>query len=66
MRQPEPTPRQRGIWIALELHRRADPKTWRASVDKIEDPEARAAADDYLRGIIQRMKARAEAMRGKK
>lgn len=50
------TPAQRGLNIGLELHRHHEPKTWRARVDAIEDPEERKAAEDYLRGIIARAK----------
>lgn len=49
-----PTPRDRGLAIALDLQRRADPKTWRAQVDAIEDLEVRGVADEYLRAIIVR------------
>lgn len=59
----EPTPAQRGVMQALELQRRADPKTWRRAVDAIPDPEERAAADAYLRDIIARMKVVARLTR---
>lgn len=49
--------RDRGLSIALNLHRREDPKNWRKYVDAIENLEERAAAEEYLRIILQRMKA---------
>lgn len=58
-----PTAEERGRFRALEIQRREDPKTWRARVDAIADPEERAAADTYLRGIVQRMKAQSVALR---
>lgn len=51
------TPAQRGLHRALLLHRYSDPRGWRQQVDAIEDTAERAVADDYLRGILVRMKA---------
>lgn len=59
------TPEQRGRWQALQLQMRADPSTWRAKVDAIEDPAERKAADDYLRGIVARTRVVAALKRGK-
>lgn len=56
MTRPQPTPRDRGIMLALELQRTVDPRDWRKRVDAIEDPEERRAAEDYLRAILTRMK----------
>lgn len=53
---PEPTARDRGVMRAVEIQRREDPKRWRAAVDAIADAEERAWAEDYLRGILERMK----------
>lgn len=50
-------PRQRGLAIALELHRHEDPRNWRAKVDAIECPEARAVAEDYLGMMVKRINA---------
>lgn len=50
------TPQQRGLHRALILHRYTDPRKWRESVDAIEDETERAAADNYLRGIIARIR----------
>jgi hypothetical protein len=58
------TPAQRGLQIGLQLHWRADPKTWRAAVDAIACPETRQVADDYLRGIVVRMRAAKAAQEG--
>lgn len=51
------TPEQRGLHRALLLHRYTDPRQWRAEVDSWENPDERATANDYLRGILVRMKA---------
>jgi hypothetical protein len=56
-------PAQQGLAIAQALHRTADPKAWRAAVDAIEHPDARRAAEDYLRGIAARMRALQEYRR---
>ena len=56
-------PRDRGIWRALNMHRREDPRRWRQLVDAIEDAEERAAADGYLRVIVARMRASKAANR---
>lgn len=58
------TAQDRGLTRALEIQRREDPKTWRARVDAIADPDERAAADAYLRGIVQRMRVIAALKRG--
>lgn len=58
------TARDRGLGLALEIQRRDDPKTWRSKVDAIADPEERAVADDYLRGIVARMKAQRALKKG--
>lgn len=58
------TPAQRGLVFALDLHWRADPKTWRARVDEIQEPEARKVADDYLRAIVGRIRAYLQLKKG--
>ena len=58
-------PQQRGRAIALHLHAKADPKTWRASVDAIQDDVARAAAEEYLRDVVARTKNVVAAQRQK-
>lgn len=57
------TPEQRGLHRALLLQRYTDPKRWRAGVDAIEDPTERAVADNYLRGMVDRIRARVAAER---
>jgi len=59
------SPEQRGVWRALILHRYTEPRRWRVAVDAIEDEAERAAADNYLRGIILRMRAAVAAKKGK-
>ncbi len=54
---PHPTPRDRGLSAALRIQRQHDPRQWRAMVDAIADPDERQAAEDYLRSIIERMRA---------
>jgi hypothetical protein len=51
------TPRDRGLHAALQIQRQHDPRQWRAMVDAIADPEERKVAEDYLRSIIERMRA---------
>lgn len=53
-----PTPRERGLSAAVYIQLRADPAQWRSRVDAIEDPEVRAVAEQYLRDILARMRAR--------
>jgi hypothetical protein len=50
------TPERRGLAHALELHRGVDPRQWRVRVDAIEDPIEKKVAEEYLHGIIARMK----------
>lgn len=57
------TSRQRGLWRALEIQRFEDPKRWRELVDAIEDAEERAAAEQYLRDIVTRMRVVARIAR---
>lgn len=64
MRLPELTARERGMARALEIQMREEPKRWRQLVDAIENLEERAAADNYLRGIVERMKVVASLRRG--
>lgn len=54
-------PEQRGLHRGLLLHRYSDPKTWREAVDAIENPDEKAVADKYLRGIVERHKAWVQA-----
>lgn len=54
--KPELTTREKALAIAAELHRRVNPLDWRKRVDAIEDDEIRAIVDEYLRGILHRMK----------
>ncbi len=56
-----PTAREKALGIACDLHRRANPLDWRKRVDAIADAEVRAIVDDYLRGILIRMKVAAKA-----
>lgn len=53
----ELTKRDIGIGLALEIQRKHDPKDWRKHVDAIQDDEARAVADGYLRDIVRRINA---------
>jgi len=57
------TPEKRGLHRAMLLQRYTDPKRWRAAVDAIEDPQERAVADNYLRGMLARIRARVAAER---
>ena len=50
------TPQQRGLVEAMRIHRREQPKRWRELVDAIPDNDERKAADDYLGGIVARMR----------
>jgi hypothetical protein len=53
---PTLTPEQHGLQVALKLHRSAPPKTWQAAINAIDDPQARAAAQQYLDGIAYRIR----------
>lgn len=61
MKPQTPTPHELGLFKAIEIQRLHDPKAWRARVDEIESAEERAAAEEYLRGILTRMKAQRAA-----
>lgn len=56
MSRPPLTTRDRGLWHALRIQRMCAPAQWRAQVDAIEDPAERQVAEDYLRGIIERIR----------
>jgi hypothetical protein len=51
-----PSP-EKGLALALDIHANIHPRHWRGCVDEIDDPIARARAEEYLRGIVERMRA---------
>ena len=52
-----------GLGWGLELHRYVEPKHWPRELEARVPPEHRAAAEEYLRGIAQRMR-NLRAMKG--
>jgi hypothetical protein len=56
MSRPALTPRDRGLGHAVRIQKGYPPRQWRAQVDAIEDPAERQVAEDYLRGIIERIR----------
>lgn len=60
------TPEERGRHRALLLHRYTDPRKWRAEVDAIACPVERATADNYLHGVIIRMRVAVAAKKAAK
>ena len=57
--------RERGLAAAVALQAKVDPRQWRDRVDRIEDPEERQVADDYLRGILERTRVVQQLRRSK-
>ena len=60
----ETTERDRGLGLALRIHRYCDTKTWRSEVDAIENEEERKVADDYFQGIVIRTRVVVALKRG--
>jgi hypothetical protein len=50
------TAEDRGLIAALKIQRYETPRDWRACVDRILDADERQVAEQYLRGMLERMK----------
>lgn len=53
---PAPDSAKDGLAWGLELHRRVEPRDWPRELEARVPPEHRAVAEEYLRGIAQRMR----------
>jgi hypothetical protein len=58
------TPRDRGLGHAMRIQRQHDPREWRRQVDAIEDADERAVAEEYLRGMVDRIRVLRALKRG--